>query len=69
MKITGKDKGYGVYAKRGGANLTMTLDNVSIKGVEKGVRMEGKSLTISGHSTISLLGGLWGEVGEFGDKS
>ncbi|ENN91098.1 hypothetical protein m07a_11100 [Bartonella schoenbuchensis m07a] len=51
----GDGSGYGVYAV-GGTNLEMTLDGVTISGVKKGVRMEGKSLTISGHSTISFMG-------------
>ncbi|AQX31205.1 right-handed parallel beta-helix repeat-containing protein [Bartonella schoenbuchensis] len=57
IRGNGKGKGTGVYAK-GGTNLTMTLDKVEIKGVEMGVYMEkeGKSLTISGSSTISFMG-------------
>ncbi|AQX31199.1 Right handed beta helix region [Bartonella schoenbuchensis R1] len=68
IRGNGKGKGTGVYAK-GGTNLTMTLDKVEIKGVEMGVYMEkeGKSLTISGSSTIEFVGdgvgvGVWGEV-------
>ncbi|ENN91330.1 right-handed parallel beta-helix repeat-containing protein [Bartonella schoenbuchensis] len=63
--ITGDGKGTGVYMEGG----DVKLDNVRIKGVAMGVMMEkgGKSLTISGSSTIEFVGdgvgvGVWGEV-------
>nr|WP_208431831.1 hypothetical protein [Bartonella schoenbuchensis] len=48
----------GIYAK-GGESLTMTLDDVTVEGVQMGVYVKrGKSLTIGGeNSTISLASG------------
>ncbi|AQX31197.1 hypothetical protein [Bartonella schoenbuchensis] len=65
VEITGDGKGTGVMMMGG----DVKLDNVRIKGVAMGVMMEkgGKSLTISGSSTIEFVGdgvgvGVWGEV-------
>ncbi|MBA9083551.1 hypothetical protein GGR10_001423, partial [Bartonella chomelii] len=66
--IMGQDKGVGVYAV-GGKSLMMTLDDVTVEGVQMGVYVKrGKSLTIGGeNSTISLASG--GRYGVYmGDK-
>ncbi|ENN91326.1 hypothetical protein m07a_01970 [Bartonella schoenbuchensis m07a] len=80
VTIKGEDKGSGmgtgIYAMgAGNGTLTMTLEKVDIKGVEMGVYMEkeGKSLTISGNSTIEFKengkghGGLWDGGNELDD--
>ncbi|WP_210160364.1 hypothetical protein, partial [Bartonella melophagi] len=52
-KIVGGGSGYGVYAMGG----NVTLEGVKVSGVEKGVyARKGKSLTISGSSSIDFKG-------------
>ncbi|MBA9083556.1 hypothetical protein GGR10_001428, partial [Bartonella chomelii] len=46
----------GIYAK-GGESLTMTLDDVTVEGVQMGVYMgRGKNLMMTGGSTVNFMG-------------
>ncbi|ENN90784.1 hypothetical protein m07a_11110 [Bartonella schoenbuchensis m07a] len=56
VKITGKNKGTGVYAI-GATGMVMTLDGVTVSKVQTGVVMgRGESLMISGSSRIEFMG-------------
>ncbi|WP_208541671.1 right-handed parallel beta-helix repeat-containing protein, partial [Bartonella capreoli] len=46
VTIVGRGKGDGIYVKGGTANVT--LEGVNISNVERGIWMEGKSLTVKG---------------------
>ncbi|ENN91331.1 right-handed parallel beta-helix repeat-containing protein [Bartonella schoenbuchensis] len=62
--ITGKGKGStGVYAM--GEDVTMTVADVTISGVQMGITMMGGGdLTVTGQSTINFMGGYGVMVGD-----
>ncbi|ENN91020.1 hypothetical protein m07a_10250 [Bartonella schoenbuchensis m07a] len=66
VEIKGQNKGTGVYAMGGAGNgtLTMTLADVRISQVGKGITMVGGGdLTVTGRSTINFMGGYGVKVG------